>query len=66
MAIIWFSDEDRQRLRQEEAERVKREELFWEFVCQEEPFRVASREPLPFDVDRMAMLDIRPWPEAER
>jgi hypothetical protein len=65
MAVVWFSDEDRERMRREREAILERHRLFWEFVEEVQPFGEASRE------DRMSaalldklergLLDIRPW-----
>ena len=59
MAVIWFSDEDRERMRREREAVLERQTLFWEFVCEEEPFGVADRDATWNP--RMETLDIRPW-----
>jgi hypothetical protein len=61
VAIIWFTDKDREDMRREKEERIEREMLFFQFLREVEPFGVASREVSPVDLDKMAMLDIRPW-----
>lgn len=60
MAIIWFTDEDRERMRRENEAALERQRLFWEFVQEVQPFRVADREHKASP--RIEMLDIRPWP----
>ena len=60
MAIIWFTDEDRERMRRENEAALERQRLFWEFVQEVQPFRVADREDKANP--RIEMLDIRPWP----
>jgi len=59
MAVIWFSDEDRERMRREREEFLERDRLFWEFIREEEPFGVPKRE-VEANL-RMGTLDIRPW-----
>jgi hypothetical protein len=59
MAVIWFSDEDRERMRREREAVLERGRLFWEFVREEEPFGVANRDAKVNP--RMELLDIRPW-----
>ena len=59
MAVIWFSDEDRERMRREREAVIERGKLFWEFVREEEPFGVADRDAKVNP--RMEVLDIRPW-----
>jgi hypothetical protein len=59
MAVIWFSDEDRERMRREREAVLERAQLFWEFVREEEPFGVANRDEK--GNPRMETLDIRPW-----
>jgi hypothetical protein len=59
MAVIWFSDEDRERMRREREAVLERHKLFWEFIREEEPFGVPHRE-VKANL-RMGMLDIRPW-----
>jgi hypothetical protein len=63
VAIIWFTDKDREDMRREKEQRIERDMLFFEFLREENPFRVASRELSPVDFDKMARLDIRPWPD---
>jgi hypothetical protein len=64
MAIIWFTDQDRQRMRDEKEQCLERAKLFCEFVREEEPYRIANREASPKWMHKMMMLDIRPWPES--
>ena len=59
MAVIWFSDEDRERMRREREEFLERDRLFWEFIREEEPYGVADRDEQVNP--RMETLDIRPW-----
>jgi hypothetical protein len=55
VAIIWFSDADRQRM--QEAQRLA--DLFAEFM-DSRPFRVAEKIPLTAAVERcMSLRDIR-------
>jgi hypothetical protein len=65
VTIIWFTDEDRERMRAEADARAEYNRLFEEFVREVQPFRIANREPPPFDIHKMMRLDIRPWPEVE-
>jgi hypothetical protein len=59
MPVIWFSDEDRGRMRREREAVLERDRLFWEFIREEEPYGVADRD---VQVNpRMETLDIRPW-----
>ena len=59
MAVIWFSDEDRERMRRERDEFLERDKLFWEFIHDGEPQR--RRRPGRAGEPRMGTLDIRPW-----
>ncbi len=59
MAIVWFTDEDRERMRREKAEELERETLYWEFVEQFQPFGTPDRDVR--GTPRIEMLDIRPW-----
>jgi hypothetical protein len=59
MAVSWFSDEDRERMRREREAVLERDKLFWEFIREEEPFGVPDREVKANP--RMGTLDIRPW-----
>ena len=55
MAIIWFSDADRQRMQEEQ----RLADLFAEFM-DSRPFRVAEKIPLTAAVERcMSLRDIR-------
>ena len=46
-------------MRREREAVLERQTLFWEFVCEEEPFGVADRDATWNP--RMETLDIRPW-----
>ena len=59
MAVIWFSDEDRERMRREREAVLERDKLFWEFIREEEPYGVANRDVKV--KPRMGTLDIQPW-----
>ncbi len=59
VAVIWFSDEDRERFRLEREAVLERDKLFWEFVREEEPYGVANRDDKANP--KMETLDIRPW-----
>jgi hypothetical protein len=59
MAVIWFSDEERERMRREREAVLERDKLFWEFIREEEPYGVANRDVKVNP--RMETLDIRPW-----
>jgi hypothetical protein len=59
MAVVWFSDEDRERMRLEREAFLARDRLFWEFVREEEPYGVADRDVTANP--EMETLDIRPW-----
>jgi hypothetical protein len=59
MAIVWFSDEDRERTRREREAFLERDKLFWEFIREEEPYRVADRDVRANP--RMERLELRPW-----
>ena len=59
MAVIRFSDEDRERVRREREAILERDKLFWEFIREEEPFGVSKREVKANP--GMGTLDIRPW-----
>ena len=59
MVVIWFSDEDRERMRREREAFLERDKLFWEFIREEEPYGVANRDVK--GNPRMETLDIRPW-----
>ena len=59
MAVIWFSDEDRERMRREREAFLERDQLFWDFVREEEPYGIADRNAKVSP--RMESLDIRPW-----
>ena len=59
MVVIWFSDEDRERMRREREAVLERDHLFWEFIREEEPYGVADRDAKVNP--RMETLDIRPW-----
>jgi hypothetical protein len=59
MAVIWFSDEERERMRREREAFLERDKLFWEFIREEEPYGVANRNVKVNP--RMERLDIRPW-----
>jgi hypothetical protein len=59
MAVIWFSDEDRERMRRERDAVLERHQLFMEFIREEEPYGVANRDEKVNP--RMETLDIRPW-----
>jgi hypothetical protein len=61
VTIRWFTDEDRERMRREAADAA---EIGAEYdrICMKYA-RIASREPIPVDLDMFGRLDIRPWPE---
>jgi hypothetical protein len=59
VAVIWFSDEDRERMRLERAAVLERDKLFWQFIREEEPYGVADRDEKVNH--KMETLDIRPW-----
>jgi hypothetical protein len=65
VAIIWFSDEDRERMRREHEECMalrERELLFFEFLRERRPNGgVASREDVVNP--RIEGFQIRPWPD---
>jgi hypothetical protein len=65
MTIIWFSDKDRQDMRNAREERIRRDTQFFEFLREREPDGVADRDVPPAVIDRMGLLDIRPWPDPE-
>jgi len=60
MTIIWFTDEDRRRMREEREACVEYYRLFREFVRDEQPYKIADRNAKVFDVETGR---IRPWPE---
>jgi len=63
IAIIRYTDEDRQRMREEERRMRLWQEFYWEYMAKHS--RVASREPLTTEdlapLDRMGLLQIDPW-----
>ena len=65
MGIVWFTDEDRQRMRAEnaqQAEHIKRELLFLEFLRERGDSGIAV--PMtPELIERIGRLDLRPWPD---
>lgn len=65
MAIVWFIDEDRERMRAERAERaeeMRHELLFFEFL--RERGDCGNAVPMtPEQFDKVGLLDIRPWPD---
>jgi hypothetical protein len=67
MAVVWFSDEDRERMRREREAVLERDRLFWEFVEEAQPFGEARREdrlsPALTEKLERGLLDIRPWPD---
>ena len=65
MTIIWFSDKDRQDMRDAREERIRRDTLFFEFLDERGPDGVADREVPPGMIDKMGLLDIRPWPDPD-
>jgi hypothetical protein len=65
MTIIWFSDKDRQDMRDAREERIRLDTLFFEFLDERGPDGVADREASPAMIDRMGLLDIRPWPDPD-
>jgi hypothetical protein len=65
VAIVWFSDEDRDRMRREHEEGmafIERERLFFDFLRERRPNGgIADRDvQVP---RRIETLDIRPWPD---
>jgi hypothetical protein len=65
VAIVWFSDEDRERMRREHEERmafVERDRLFFDFLRERRPNGgIADRDAqVP---RRIETLDIRPGPD---
>ena len=65
MTIIWFSDKDRQDMRDAREERIRRDILFFEFLDERWPDGVADRAVSPSMIDKMGLLDIRPWPDPD-
>lgn len=65
MALIWFSDEDRQRMRAERAEaleQMERELLYLDFLRAEHPETEGTRYGGTQEfMDKIGRLDIRPW-----
>ena len=61
MAIVWFSEYDRARLRREQAEAAKTRAEY-DRICSKYA-RLASRDPSQIDFDKIGRLDIRPWPD---
>ena len=64
MAIVWFTDDDRQRMRAEKAERAeqhRRDRLFLDFLDERGD---SSEDHLlsPQMIEMLGSLDIRPWP----
>jgi hypothetical protein len=64
MAIIWFTDEDRRRMREEREAIVERDTLFFEFLREKHPDGIGIAREVPIElIDKMGLLDIRPWPD---
>ena len=64
MAIIWFSDEDRERMRREHEECMaflEREELFWEFLRERQPNRGIADRNARGAVPWIETGRIKPW-----
>jgi hypothetical protein len=63
VAIIWFSDEDRVRMREEHEERmafIEREGLFFDFLRERRPNGGIAHRDVQVP-RRIETLDIRPW-----
>jgi hypothetical protein len=58
MTVIWFSDEDRERMRRDRAATLEHDRLFWEFVREVQPYGVADRDAKA--IPRIEALHLRP------
>jgi hypothetical protein len=64
MTIRWYSDEDRQRMRDEKRRARLWAEFEWEYMSQH--FRVVGPDSDPMtseQLDKVRRLNIRPWGE---
>jgi hypothetical protein len=60
MAIIWFSDADRQRMREEAEQHATYLKLYMEFIDEVRPHRIADRNAKV--IPRIETLDVKPRP----
>jgi hypothetical protein len=64
VTIVWFSDEDRQRMRRETRESLERDRLFWEFIDERQRTHGGGADrSAGLSSDRILRLRIRPWPD---